>query len=212
MVVRGLNASKKLPKYIVIVLDGDLIGFLNYTQYGFFSMMGKWIEWLAKEIHTAVEDRRKLLPQKTLRQGEPFIYWISAPFHDFFGSELNAARGKFNACLDSVLKLYDNMRVMKLKEYWNTKNRNLVGNLNRQISAEGLAHYWRSIDAAIEFNVNKREEYLSRVKGMRNNAPMAKLSSAKECNDMKRFFHRHRHDQFHWHKPREQCYMLPRPK
>ena len=193
-----------------MVIDGDLIEFLNYTQYGFSSMMGQWIEWLAKEINAAIEDRQKLLPRKALRVGEPFIYWVAAPFHDFFGSELNAARSKFNACLDSILKLYGNMRVMKLKEFWNAKNRNLVNNLNKKISSEGLAHYWRSIDAAIEFNIHKREEYLSRVKGMKNNVPMVKLSSANDSNDMKKFFHRHHQDQFHWHKHKEPCFLLPR--
>ena len=217
-VCKALNSANVLSKYMVFMLDGDLIDFLNYTQFGLSGMLGRWIEWLAKEVSLAVQLEKKLLPKKALREQEPFIYWIAAPFHDNFGSELNAARSKFNACLDSVIKLHNNMRVMKLKEFWNPKNRNLVNDHNHMITLEGWSIYWCSIDEAIHFNVKRREDFLLRSLSLKlqGTAPVKQLSYPRERDDMKTFFHRHRPDkQQYCHSNDGSHYnrfMLPHPK
>ena len=56
------------------------------------------------------------------------------------------------------------MCVMKLKNYWNINNDNLVNDRTGRILSEGLALYWHSIDDALQYNVAKREQFLAKGK------------------------------------------------
>ena len=44
-----------LPKFILIVLDNDIISFLRYTGVGSAEMMGSWIQWLAEQLDSMIE-------------------------------------------------------------------------------------------------------------------------------------------------------------
>ena len=188
----ALNTNNKLPKFIVVVLDTDLCEFLSYSQFRLSSLLGSWIKWIAKEINAAIYKKKSVLPKKALRPHEPFIYWVAAPFHNQFGKENKSVWLKFNTCLESVVKLYDLMRLMRLKEFWSSRDRALVNELNGRITIEGLAIYWKAINAAIEFNAAKHEEFLARVKFNEkknlevNESKNSKLPVTKD--GMKRFF------------------------
>ena len=60
------------------------------------------------------------------------------------------------------MKLYSNMRIIRMKEFWDYNNTHLVIEPTGRISEMGLHRYWMSIDSAIRFNINKREQYLKR--------------------------------------------------
>ena len=162
----AINKNVKLPKYVVIVIDADLIDFLRYKNYGISSMYGTWVEYLAKEIESMIRTRLDQLPDKAVREGEPFIYWTALPMHANFAEE-NHMRSKFNASLESVIRMYRTMRVMKLKEFWATDDTNLVGSATGRFTDYGFNRYWRSIDSAVRFNIHKREEFLAKG-GQRN--------------------------------------------
>ena len=89
--MNALNSRKDglLPKYIVIVLDDDLITHLNFNEEdGTATLLGSWIEWLAKELESLLQERWKQLPEKSKRL-LPFIYWVNAPTHSFFSKARN---------------------------------------------------------------------------------------------------------------------------
>ena len=71
----AINASKNgmLPSYFVIVLDDDLITFLNYKEEGVTTMLGTWIQWIAKEFTLLIKQRLDQLPGKCRRR-ETFLY------------------------------------------------------------------------------------------------------------------------------------------
>ena len=157
----AINKNIKLPKFIVVVLDTDLIEYLNYKNYGVSGMLGSWLEYLAKELDNMIRVRLEQLPDKARRSGEPFVYWASLPIHANFGDD-NHVRSKFNVCLDSVVRMYGGtMRVMKLIEHWKKDDSNLVS-LTGRITEYGYNRYWRSLDSAIRFNIQKREDFLTR--------------------------------------------------
>ena len=97
-----------LPMYFVIVLDDDLIMYLNYQKEGFSTMLGTRVEWLAKQFTESVQKRITQLPQKC-KKIQPFFYWVNTPTHSFFSKERNHLWMKFNLSLDSVIRQYDNM-------------------------------------------------------------------------------------------------------
>ena len=156
----ALNKNPKLPKYVVVVCEADLIDYLGYANYGISGMYGTWLEFIAKEINDMLDTRFKSLPKKAKKSNEPFVYWVALPTHISFTD--NQQRCKFNACLDTVVKMYANMRIMKLKECWAYDDNNLVLSTGR-FTETGLSMFWKSVDGAVKFNVQKREEFLAKA-------------------------------------------------
>ena len=84
----AINGSKNgmLPQYFVIVLDDDLVSYLNYKKEGAATMLGTWVEWLAREFSDLVKKRLDQLPIKC-KKTEPFLYWVTAPTQLFLKGE-----------------------------------------------------------------------------------------------------------------------------
>ena len=100
------------------------------------------------------------LPAKC-RKVTPFTYWVTAPIHSYFSKERNSLRIKFNLGLESVIKQQQpNMRVVKLKEFWDSKDSNLV--INDRITEMGMIAYWKAIDASFKFNSLRHEQFVAR--------------------------------------------------
>ena len=156
----GINKSKILPEHVLIMLDGDLIEYLDFCGIGFSVMMGTSLEWLCNEINGMILDRKKQLKPNAKCDESPCIYWVELPRHKNFEAE-NSARIKFNLCLASLVKKYSNMRIIKMKEHWVYDNPNLV--INNKITVDGLACYWKSVDAAVKFNCQKHQLFLAKA-------------------------------------------------
>ena len=74
--VSAFNKTKSgvLPRYILAVLDDDLITFLDFKRDdGAATLFGSWIEWLVNEFNTAIEERSKLLDMK-FKKSPVFMY------------------------------------------------------------------------------------------------------------------------------------------
>ena len=112
-VIEGLNNKERLPKYVVVLLDKDLIENLDYFDYGIAEVLDECVYWLVKEINKAFETRRDDLRSK--RAGalgtatEPCIIWLAMIQHPIVNDgrmkEIYSKRGKFNRALkDAVCK------------------------------------------------------------------------------------------------------------
>ena len=137
----AINSKVTLPQYILILLDNDIIDFLDFRGVGISSLIGQWIEWFLTQVHEMIIKRKERLPPKAKADDYPFVYIVELPRHGNFNTEENVARGKFKNCLQSVVKIFSEMRVVKLKE-WNYDDMNLV--VNNRFTTEGLAKYWAS--------------------------------------------------------------------
>ena len=155
--VAALNEQFLLPEYIVVVLDDDIIEYLDYKKYGVSRLYGNWLEWILAEFNAAVTNQFQHLKAKAKADDEPIIYWIAAANHKNFSDEDFSMHDKFNACLDAVVKLYDNIRVVKFREYWYFHKEELV--VYNSITRQGFAAYWKSIDSAVSFNIAKNCEF-----------------------------------------------------
>ena len=98
----ALNKNKILPKYVVVVLDNDLVNALQYENYGITSMIGSWFEWLAKEIDEMITTTKGQLPIKAKRDGFPVVFWVAPPHHKLFSGP--GLQSKTTLCLALVLK------------------------------------------------------------------------------------------------------------
>ena len=153
-----------LPKYILVVLDDDLIEFLKFEGVGMSQMLGHWLTWLMKEFKSLIDKRKGLLPAKAKRHAEPCIYWFLAPLHWGFTNTKNESRKKLNFCMESILKGRSDMRVIRFKDkdIWDYNDKSLV-TMNR-LTDVGLYTYWQAVDAAFKFNALHHELFLAKSK------------------------------------------------
>ena len=77
----ALTKNWKLPKYIVVILEGDIIDYLNYTNFGISGFYGDLLESVIKGFVAMIKTRKDQLPQKSKKATYPFIYWVAAPMH-----------------------------------------------------------------------------------------------------------------------------------
>ena len=145
----GLNKIDKLPRMIILVIDKDLIETLNYKNYGVSTMIGTWLEWVANTLDDMIETRKKQLKDKALKERYPEIFWVECPHNKNFVD--NNMRAKFNICLGTVVRMFDYMRCIKMKEFWRYDDESLVDQFGH-MTQKGQQIYWKSVDASIKFN------------------------------------------------------------
>ena len=152
--------------------------------------MGEWVDWIVKQVHSLITDKNDILPKKA--KSTPFVYWLAAPLHRNFDFEENESRKKMKNCLESVVKTYDNIRIMKLKEFWHYTDDHLVQ--NNRCTVTGFDTYWKSLDSAVEFNIKKRQAFLAK------DSQGLKRQRAYQPDEIATFFKRYKYDKFHWRK------------
>ena len=214
----ALSHNFKLPRFIVdlYVLDDDFIDFVMYAKYSVSEQYGQYVESMVKNTHSMIAERKAQLPAKALKENYPVVYWVAALHNKNF--QQVGMRTKFNLCLKSVVKLFDYMRVIKMKEIWEYSNEALVDDNGRFTSA-GLFTYWKSVDAAICFNVNKSLELWKKYQEQRlhRRSPNARKDSKNHYHPedyVGRFFNRRRRfrtDRFRWENSRRQPKLPPLP-
>ena len=83
----SIGRKVKLPKFIVVILDDDIIKFSHYNGIGISSILGKYLEFLINKMGQLIEARKALLPKKAVKEKHPVIYWVSAARHHNFEND-----------------------------------------------------------------------------------------------------------------------------
>ena len=207
----AIEKHLKLPKYLVIVLEEDVIEYARFQGPGISGILGRYLEGLASEINHIIHIRLEQLPLKAKMQGEyPVIYWVAAVSHKLLTNR--DLRAKFNLCLESIIKKFDNMRVIKIKEIWNYDDQFLVS--NGALTPTGLSTYWKAVDSSIHFNVKRNEKSNGKFKKATSNGLGKKTPPMTPEQDfVKGFFKRNKQnrDRFCWRKSDMQYKKLPQP-
>ena len=148
--VRAIHDEIKLPKYIVMVMDDDIVDIFRDTpELVTDTSMGKIINVMMNDIRKLIQMQKEYLPTKAKRMSYPHIIWIEAPIHDNFRN--NYERTVFNRNLNSVVKLFDDISILKLKKIWEPTNSRLFIEENNRFTSEGLANYWAAVDYTMKF-------------------------------------------------------------
>ena len=209
-------------------------------KFAVASLLGPWIEYLAEFISESLEDRHQKLSLKARLAEKTQVYWVESVNHDNFDYINQQVRETFSQCLEATSKSHETMRVLKMQEFWNKKDDNLV--LNNRFTKQGLVTYWKAMDASIQFSVKKREQFFIRMKfcSLRSATETAKVTrgrvmrptsedfqeiphgqfvtdemSSSQEDDIQHFFRHHRQDDhFHWSSSRllNNRFLLPKLK
>ena len=204
--IQAMNSKYYLPEYVIIFMDNDLIEHLQFKKFNLASLLGPWIKYLSQVIAESLQKRRQDLPARAKLKEITQIYWVEVVGHNNFDYADQQVREIFSQCIEVNCQLHDNMRMLKLRDYWDRTDDSLV--IQNCFTKAGLSAYWRSMDASFQFNNKKREEYLIRskfraLKASSNDSsekPGKVMKSFQEdpgYDQMPRFFKRSQ-DHFHW--------------
>ena len=118
----------RMPKYIVVVLDDDIITFLNYKKSGVAQFLADWLQWLMEAFESLISDFLAKLLIWAKKDSSPCLYWCNAPSHSGFSTERNEIRKKFNNCLEILCKGRVNMRLIRFKDHWDFYDKSIAHN------------------------------------------------------------------------------------
>ena len=66
---KAVQDAVKLPKYLIVVLEDDLMRFAQYTGSGTPTIYGNLIESVVKDILATVKEQKDQLPVKAKKRG-----------------------------------------------------------------------------------------------------------------------------------------------
>ena len=122
-VVEGLNSKERLPKYVLILVDKDLIENLNYFEYGIADVLDDCMLWFVHEINKIFELKHEDLQLKkpgTLSTAtEPRVIWttmITRPtIDDQYYHNIYSKKGKFNKAIEKAVMKFRYHHVMYIE-------------------------------------------------------------------------------------------------
>ena len=187
--ITALQEKIKLPKWIIIVMDDDLIKYIDVDSKDIAEVLSRLLDNIMKEHNKTIAIHKDFLPPRAQRKHFPQFIWIKAPVHNNFSN--NAERIKFNSALTNMVKFHANTSVLELKKGWDPENHNLFDSYSRRYTREGFSSYWAAIDKMVKFAdtilIKKQMKTLERER--------TKQSSIKQQQPSKIT---DQYDPFHW--------------
>ena len=143
----GLNRRQHLPKYIIILLDKDILSMLDLDVAGLTKQLERCIAWLAKQMTKLIEARKEKLYK--MKQGAvpssdefPTLIWVELFDKPYTRNRfIQENRNKFNKGINEVALHEKNCRVTAI-ESLGIRHFTLTGALNY----EGKQQLWRDIN------------------------------------------------------------------
>ena len=213
----AINDSGWLPKYIVVVIEDDILRCVNFPEPGFSELFGHCLHWLAFQYKTMIDERKEQLPVRAKRHMHPLVFWATLPLHKNFDD--NETRDKFNQCLESVIDVFPEMKVLKLRKKFTYDDNSI--SVQGRFTASGNNAICASIDEAIQFWENGRKSAQSGGTTYQRSQDrrytgwtfIQNMHRDHRRNTFKneRLFGQQR-DRFHWNSRTEKTLPRPRPK
>ena len=151
LLTEALNERPKLPKYLAIILDDDLIMITQCYTAGASYILGAAIHFLIKKIEILLEQRKcELLDKKpgVVLEDYPKVVWVrmlKRPM-DLAVSHLTLGlHGKFNTALeDNLSKASDKHHLISIEVDINDFNQ------WGKLTASGMKTFWREFDKGMQ--------------------------------------------------------------
>ena len=92
---------------------------MNYNRFKVALLCGPWLEFLSEIFTEALQNRRAQLSRKARPENVTQVYWVEPLNSSNFDYAHQQLREKFLQCLEANYKSFENMRVLKLRDFWN---------------------------------------------------------------------------------------------
>ena len=192
---QGIKEHPLLPKFIVVVLDDDLLQCFKAERSGYIAQkqMEKAIHWLMTEFGRLVEAQQDYLPKRGIRVDYPHFIWIEPPTHNNFRN--NALRELFAAALEKETLLFPRVSAVPLKKVWEFNRMSFFLKAENRFSFEGIAAYWEAVDKAVRY---ADTILIKKLKKKLSHYPTAPTQGKNEHSGHSNHKQNHRHNKYHW--------------
>ena len=147
--INKFNETKRLPKWVVLLLEDDLIESIAYKQYGTSEMYGHILDYMMTAFSKATKKVNDALPLRSTKFCYPHFLWMEPTLHT--NHQNITLRTKFIRSLHVVAQMHDEMISLPVRHPWNQNDTNLYNWLQQSLSANGYATLWKALDATINF-------------------------------------------------------------
>ena len=149
-IIKAMNDRARLPRYIVIIADADIVKFINYFNFGFRRIAEEHLQWMAATIKKEVNSRKDALSE--IRKGavsyrEPKLVWVEMIDRIHIKDKYLAMRNKFNGGMHKVLSEYRDNYIMNInREMFDAS----LFTLDGQLSKQGKNKFWSEVDKQLK--------------------------------------------------------------
>ena len=166
-IVEGMNTIDRLPKYILIILDKDLIESLKKVEFGAKIMIENAIIWLIEKLEKAIywrkDDIRSKCPGALTGHGEPRLIFVSIPERprstDSRKHEVFKLVTKANTTIENTVRKYPRFCHMMCVE---SVNEFIHFDYQGRLTPNGRKQYWKEIDEEMKRFDKKQTDLLPR--------------------------------------------------
>ena len=149
LLVNLMHKEVLLPRLIAIVLDDDLVKYLNHDGCGASKAIGRILNELMIDFRKLVTRQKEFLDKKSKKALYPQFVWIEAPINVNFGN--NTGRRKYNDRLHAVSKFHENVTILEMKKIWDPDCTRLYVAESDHYTCEGYSTYWAAVDCTMKF-------------------------------------------------------------
>ena len=150
--LKGMNARKKLPRFIVFVMDKDLIANANYFGFGASLVLERIFEWLMKKVNANIQRRKADLfniKPGALALTSTKVIWvrmIKRPYGSIWEfDKVFALCNRCNNAIENVLACANPQQyILSIKVDENDFH------LNGELNDQGLKSFWNEIDTCLQ--------------------------------------------------------------
>ena len=152
--IEALNENDRLPKYIVFLMDKDVVGDLKTFDFGVTKNLANIVNWLTRQCEIVIRRKQLQIMEKkpgAITEKQPVLIYATMlrQLEQFqHNSKLAAVcsmRNKFNEILNEAI-VRQNNKIMHLKSCITLDHFDCMGNL----SSKGKSEIWYEIDEIIE--------------------------------------------------------------
>ena len=203
----AIRDKPNLPKFIVMVMDNDLIAYFkmrnpelkNGSPEGYERML----KWLMNQFNRLISSHKEYLPLKAKKNPlEPRFLWIIPPQHINFPD--NEARENFASSLENAVMYHTSSHALELKKIWDPEDPTLFIKTDKKYSAQGLTSYWNAVDKAVKYVdtllLKKLEARAKSKSQLAQNTIHLKKEKRKFHEERRNHLHQSSYDCYHWQK------------
>ena len=149
--LEGMNARKKLPRFVVFIMDKDFVVNANYFGYGATLVLERIFEWLMKKVNANFQRRKANLfniKPGALALTSMKVIWvrmIKCPYgclQEF--DKIFALRNHCNNAIENVLaSATPQQYILSIKVDENDFH------LNGELNDQGLNSFWKEMDTCL---------------------------------------------------------------
>ena len=145
--IRLYNEKQKVPKWVLFILENDLIRDLKY-EFAVEDAYELVLTWIFDQTQATRNNIRDNLPFKAKKYEWPYFLWIEPTQHKLYSDR--ALRQFFAKSLNKVNIQYPETLVLSLQG-WDNNDESLFNEREKRYTNLGIKTFWTAVDQTLMY-------------------------------------------------------------